>query len=104
MVFREDPAPMPGDSRADGAATAARSRRRLHGRALATALIGIVSVGLLLWVAPPDEVIEQLGHMNPLWVLGAVAFELASCLSYVVIFRRFFPEPPRAVSRTVAWI
>src|ERR1700753_1282104 len=42
--------------------------------------------------------------MNPWWVLAAVAFEVASCLSYVIIFRRFFPEPPRSVSRTVAWI
>lgn len=95
---------MPADPRADGAAATARTRWRPGWRALATALAGLVSVGLLLWVAPLDEVIEQLRHMNPAWVLGAVAFELASCLSYVVIFRRFFPEPPRVVSRTVAWI
>ncbi len=37
-------------------------------------------------------------------MLGAVALELGSCLSYVVVFRRFFPEPPRSVSRRVAWI
>jgi uncharacterized membrane protein YbhN (UPF0104 family) len=41
--------------------------------------------------------------MNPLWVLAAISLEVASCLSYVVIFRRFFPEPPRPVSRKVAW-
>jgi uncharacterized membrane protein YbhN (UPF0104 family) len=104
MLFREDGVPMPGDSRADGAAATARTRWRWQWRVFATALIGLVSLGLLLWVAPLDEVIEQLRHMNPAWVLGAVGFELASCLSYVIIFRRFFPEPPRAVSRTVAWI
>jgi uncharacterized membrane protein YbhN (UPF0104 family) len=71
---------------------------------LAAVLVGLVSIGLLLWVAPLDEVIEQIRHMNPAWVLGAVAFEVGSCLSYVIIFRRFFPEPPRSVSRTVAWI
>jgi uncharacterized membrane protein YbhN (UPF0104 family) len=38
------------------------------------------------------------------WVAAAVAFEICSCLCYVIVFRRFFPEPPRAVSRRVAWI
>ena len=77
---------------------------RLTARVLITGLIGAISVGLLLWVAPPASVIRQIGHMSPAWVLVAVALELASCLGYVVIFRRFFPEPPRAVSRQVAWI
>jgi hypothetical protein len=71
---------------------------------LLTVLVGVVSIGLLLWVAPPDEVIDQIGHMNLVWVLLAVGFEFASCLSYVIVFRRFFPEPPRLVSRRVAWI
>ncbi len=96
----------PMDS-AQGGGTAAIEEgrgRRLGGRALVTVLVGAVSLGLLLWVAPPDEVIEQIGAMNPLWVAGAVALELASCASYVVLFRRFFPEPPRGVSRQVAWI
>ena len=73
-------------------------------RALVTAVIGVVSVGLLVWVAPPGEVLDQISDMNPLWVAAAVALELGSCLSYVVVFRRFFPEPPRPVSRQVAWI
>ena len=73
-------------------------------RGVATAIIGATAVGLLLWVAPPDQIMDQISDMNPLWVLAAVAFELGSCLSYVVVFRRFFPEPPRAVSRQVAWI
>jgi uncharacterized membrane protein YbhN (UPF0104 family) len=82
----------------------ARAARWPYWRALATALIGLVSAGLLLWVAPLDEVIRQIGRMSPGWVIAAVAFEIGSCLSYVIVFRRFFPEPPRAVSRKVAWI
>jgi uncharacterized membrane protein YbhN (UPF0104 family) len=78
------------------------SRRRA--RVLLTAVIGFLSVGLLLWVAPPGEVIDQISHMNLFWVMVGVGFELASCLSYVVVFRRFFPEPPRPVSQRVAWI
>ena len=73
-------------------------------RVLATALAGALSIGLLVLVAPPSKVVDQIGHMNPTWVVAAVALELGSCLSYVVIFRRFFPEPSRAVSRQVAWI
>lgn len=73
-------------------------------RVLGTAIIGAISVGLLLWVAPPASVIDQIGRMNPIWVLAAVALELGSCMSYVIVFRRFFPEPPRAVGRQVAWM
>jgi uncharacterized membrane protein YbhN (UPF0104 family) len=73
-------------------------------RVLGTAIVGAVSVGLLLWVAPPAEVIDQIGDMNPAWVLAAVLLELGSCLSYVIVFRRFFPEPPRSVGRQVAWM
>jgi uncharacterized membrane protein YbhN (UPF0104 family) len=67
-------------------------------------LIGALSVGLLLWVAPPSQVIDQLSDMSLTWVLVAIALELCSCLSYVIVFRRFFSEPPVAVSRQVAWI
>jgi uncharacterized membrane protein YbhN (UPF0104 family) len=70
----------------------------------AALLLGALSAGILVWVAPPGQVLDAIGDMNPLWLLAAVALELGSCLSYVVVFRRFFPEPPRPVSRQVAWI
>jgi uncharacterized membrane protein YbhN (UPF0104 family) len=73
-------------------------------RALATAIVGLLGLGLLVWVAPPGEVFEQIGHMNAAWVAVAVGLEFASCLAYVVVFRYFFPESPRAASRRVAWI
>jgi uncharacterized membrane protein YbhN (UPF0104 family) len=73
-------------------------------RVLGTAILSVVSIGALLWVAPPGDVINSIGDMNPAWLLAAVVFEIGSCLSYVVVFRRFFPEPPRSVSRQVAWI
>jgi uncharacterized membrane protein YbhN (UPF0104 family) len=68
------------------------------------ALVAVASLGVLLWVAPLDSVLAQIGHMELRWVLAAVALEIGSCLSYVVVFRRFFPEPPRGVSRQVAWM
>ncbi len=73
-------------------------------RVLGTAIISVVSLGVLLWVASPGQVITSIGDMNPVWLLAAVTLELGSCLSYVVVFRGFFPEPPRRVSRQVAWI
>jgi uncharacterized membrane protein YbhN (UPF0104 family) len=73
-------------------------------RVVGTAVLSVVLVGVLFWLAPPKQVIDAIGDMSPVWLLAAVGFEIGSCLSYVVVFRRFFPEPPRPVSRQVAWI
>ncbi|HUA03780.1 MAG TPA: lysylphosphatidylglycerol synthase transmembrane domain-containing protein [Solirubrobacteraceae bacterium] len=64
----------------------------------------MLSIGALLWVAPPSQVIQTVADLSPAWLVAAVGFELVSCLSYVVVFRRFFPETSRPVSRRVAWI
>ena len=82
----------------------AATRSRARARVLGTAIVSAVSVVALLWVAPPSQVINTIGDLNPVWLLAAVGLEIGSCLSYVVVFRRFFPEPPRPVSRKVAWI
>jgi uncharacterized membrane protein YbhN (UPF0104 family) len=79
--------------------TAARSRR-----GLATALVGSVALGMLVWVAAPGKVLGQIDSMNAGWVMAAVALEVASCLSYVIVFRYFFPEPSCTTSRRVAWM
>jgi uncharacterized membrane protein YbhN (UPF0104 family) len=79
-------------------------RLRPATRVAITGALSLISVGLLTWVAPPGQVIDAIGDMNPIWLLVAIVLELGSCLSYVVVFRRFFPEPPSPVSRQVAWI
>jgi uncharacterized membrane protein YbhN (UPF0104 family) len=71
---------------------------------VALVVLSAACVGLLFWVAPPAAVLHEIGHMNPAWVAAAIALELVSCAGYVVVFRLFFPEPPRKVSRQVAWI
>ena len=38
------------------------------------------------------------------WLIGAVALELASCVSFLAVFRRFFGELPGAHARRLAWI
>jgi uncharacterized membrane protein YbhN (UPF0104 family) len=88
------------------ASTAIRPRRlpRPGARGLISALIGALSVGVLLWVAPPGQIVESVSDTDPLWLLAAVGLELGSCLSYVVMFRRFFPEASRPVGRQVAWM
>ena len=95
---------MTGVKRERRAATKSADRLRPVVRALVTGILGVLSIGVLLWVAPASQVIDAISDMNPVWLLGAVALELGSCLSYVVVFRRFFPEPSRPVGRQVAWI
>jgi uncharacterized membrane protein YbhN (UPF0104 family) len=73
-------------------------------RGLGAVAIGALSIGALVWVAPPSQVIETVADLNPVWLVAAVGFELVSCLSYVVVFRRFFPEASRPVGRRVAWM
>jgi uncharacterized membrane protein YbhN (UPF0104 family) len=90
--------------REHSAATGVRQRWRPTVRVLATTLLSLVSIGVLVWVAPPAQVIKSIGDMNPAWLLLAVGLEMGSCLSYVVVFRHFFPEPPRPVGHQVAWI
>ena len=71
---------------------------------MGTAVLGALSIGVLLWVAPPRQVIDSIAGMDPVWLLAAVGLEVSSCLSYVVVFRRFFPEASRPDGRRVAWI
>jgi uncharacterized membrane protein YbhN (UPF0104 family) len=73
-------------------------------RMLATLLITGACAGLLIYVAPPAAVLDQITDMSLSWVAVAVAFELASCLGYVFVFRRLFPEPSPSPARRVAWI
>jgi uncharacterized membrane protein YbhN (UPF0104 family) len=77
---------------------------RPSARVLGATIVSVLCIAVLLWVAPPAQVINSIGDLNPVWLLPAVGFELASCLSYIVVFRRFFPEPPRKTGRQVAWI
>jgi uncharacterized membrane protein YbhN (UPF0104 family) len=90
----------------EGRGGSAEQTRRLRPtwRGAGMLVIALVSVVLLFVVAPPAEVLSEIGHMNLPWVAAAVVFELCSCLSYVVVFRYFFPEPSRRDSRRVAWI
>jgi uncharacterized membrane protein YbhN (UPF0104 family) len=75
----------------------------LGGR-LAVSLLLSVAIGSLLLAVPPLRgVASQIAHMHLAWVLAAAAFELASCLGFVVVFRLFFDELPAGPARELAW-
>ena len=85
--MREDPV-MSGERRRGVARRGNRSRVL---RGLATALAGAVSVGVLVWVAKPAKVFDQVSDMNAVWAMVAVALEVGSCLCYVIVFRVLLP-------------
>jgi hypothetical protein len=65
------------------------------------AAVAIVSV--VVKVPALHSVAATIAHMNPAWVAAALALELASCVSFVVISRLFFDTLPAAVARELAW-
>jgi uncharacterized membrane protein YbhN (UPF0104 family) len=66
-------------------------------------LLGVLIFGLLLAIPPLREVLRAIGRMSPGWIAVAIALELASCASFVVVFRLFFsPLAPRQ-ARRLAW-
>ena len=73
------------------ASAAASAWRRPSWRAVGTAVVGIAGCAGLILVAPPDRVLAQFANMSVGWVVAAVLLELASCLSYVVVFQALLP-------------
>ena len=63
--------------------------------AMATALLAIPTLG---------SVRNDLDEINGWWAAAAIALELASCASFVVVFRAFFATVTPRVARRVAWV
>jgi uncharacterized protein (TIRG00374 family) len=82
--------PSAREERLGGGLPAEFSTRRLVKRlAQASALLAVV--GLVALLAPGlGEVRERLAGASPWWLALAVAFELLSCLSYLLMFRPIF--------------
>jgi uncharacterized membrane protein YbhN (UPF0104 family) len=78
-------------------------RRRLLRRLLTVAVLAICVITVLLAVPDLRPVAGEIADMNPGLVAAALGLELASCLSFVVIFRLFFKPIPRTVAREMAW-
>ncbi len=73
-------------------------------RRLLTVVVLAICVGTVV-LAVPDlrPVVREIEEINPALVAAAVALELASCLSFVVIFRLFFKAIPAPAAREMAW-
>jgi uncharacterized membrane protein YbhN (UPF0104 family) len=80
-----------------------RDRHDLRRRLLTVLVLAVCVVTVLLAVPDLRPVVREIAEMNPAVVAAAVALELASCLSFVVIFRLFFRPMPKSAAREVAW-
>jgi uncharacterized membrane protein YbhN (UPF0104 family) len=67
------------------------------------AVAGVLLVGLLLAVPGLGPVVDEIAAMDPAWVAVAVALELASCASFVVVYGLFFDRVAAARARALAW-
>src|SRR5579859_7263814 len=76
----------------------------LKRRLITLALLLIAGGTALLAVPSLHDAARTAGHARPTWLAAAVVAELASCASFLAIFRRFFDELPSAVARRLAWI
>jgi uncharacterized membrane protein YbhN (UPF0104 family) len=74
-------------------------------RRLITLTLLLVAGGTALLAVPGlNDALAQASTIAPLWLVGAVALELASCVCFLAIFRRFFDELPAPGARRLAWI
>jgi uncharacterized membrane protein YbhN (UPF0104 family) len=92
------------DRKQDGTGAADPAERPRFGRRIGTAvLLAALVVSLLLAVPGLQPVARELGQLSPGWLAAAVALELASCFSFVVIFRLFFDRVSARDARPLAW-
>ncbi len=65
----------------------------------------LVALGIALLAAVPSlrGVLREIGDIGPGWILVAVALELASAVSFVVVFRLFFDALDARDARILAW-
>lgn len=68
------------------------------------ALLVVLGVSLLLSVPGLRPVLREVRGINPLWIVAAIALELASDISFVVLFRAFFDNLPGRDARPLAWV
>jgi uncharacterized membrane protein YbhN (UPF0104 family) len=78
-------------------------RRGLRRRLVTMALLVLCGVTVLLAVPALRPVVQEIASMNPALVVAAIALELASCQSFVVIFRHFFRPVQTTTARELAW-
>jgi uncharacterized membrane protein YbhN (UPF0104 family) len=63
----------------------------------------VLGISLLLSVPALRPVLRAIREINPWWIVAAVALELASCVSFVIVFRLFFDRVRARDARALAW-
>jgi uncharacterized membrane protein YbhN (UPF0104 family) len=85
-------------------APATPARRPKVVQQLATlGLLVALALALLASVPGLRSVVGRIGQISPIWLALAVLLELASDVSFVVLFRRFFDRLPGRDARALAW-
>ena len=88
--------PRPGDQGFPAAGS-------LRSRAITVLVLAAAAIALLLAVPALRHVITDMRDMSVSWLALAVALEVASCLSFVVLLRHFFDRLPWRVAHELAW-
>ncbi|MCW3068712.1 MAG: flippase-like protein [Solirubrobacterales bacterium] len=78
-------------------------RGSVRARLLTIAVLVAALVSLLLEVPGLNVVANEISHVSGGWLALAVVLELASCTSFVVVFRQFFRGIPARPARDLAW-
>jgi uncharacterized membrane protein YbhN (UPF0104 family) len=76
---------------------------RLGKRVATTGLVIVLGVALLAAVPALRGVLHEIGDIDPGWIVVAVGLEIASAVSFVVIFRLFFDTLEPRDARALAW-
>jgi uncharacterized membrane protein YbhN (UPF0104 family) len=79
------------------------ARRAIGRRAATTGLLVLLLASLVLALPGLRPVVREVQEVNPWWIAAALALELASCISYVVVFRLFFDRVSPKDARVLAW-
>lgn len=103
QIIDSAPAAAVVDASAGTAADAPPTHRQLKRRLLMTGLLGAFAASLLLAVPELHPVLDQITDMDPAWIALAIALELASCVSFEVLFRLFFDRVAPSDARLLAW-
>jgi uncharacterized membrane protein YbhN (UPF0104 family) len=75
----------------------------VRARVLSIAVLVAALVSLLLAVPGLQAVASEIRQLSGRWLVLAGALEVASCVSFVVVFRHFFSDVPARPARNLAW-
>ena len=80
----------------------AKARRSLRNGLISLVLLIALVAGLLLGIPGLSGVLHTVKRMDGWWIAAGVAFEIASCLCYVIAFLQVFERAPVRFGARVA--